>query len=312
MERRERSCARVSGDGMASPTPSPTGNPCQAAAQHRECLGDVPGKTRCGHSARHCSITTRRGSPQVQQLDAQIAAVQREFKAEFMTVRTVAAALRPRKTHCFECRRVPAESGRSPARHAGSPGAVRCVRRAADALDLARWLVSPDNPLTPRVAANHVWSYLFGRGLVATANDFGPSAANGRVIRNCSIGWPPPTSATCGGAPSGLSKPSSCRPPTVRPRCTGRNWPTFDPLNTLLYRQNRLRVDGEIVRDLGALGQRPAVNQDRRTERLPADAGRLGQAESTRTISLGRKAPARTAIAAGCTRSSNGRSRIRR
>jgi len=38
---------------------------------------------------------------------------------------------------------------------------------------LARWLTDPRNPLTPRVMANRLWHYHFGRGIVGTPSDFG-------------------------------------------------------------------------------------------------------------------------------------------
>lgn len=48
-------------------------------------------------------------------------------------------------------------------------GASEGARRVA----LAEWITHPDNPLTPRVLANRLWHYHFGRGIVDTPNDFG-------------------------------------------------------------------------------------------------------------------------------------------
>ena len=51
------------------------------------------------------------------------------------------------------------------------PNTTSSGRRAA----LARWITAKDNPLTPRVAVNHLWAGHFGRPLVETTNNFGRS-----------------------------------------------------------------------------------------------------------------------------------------
>lgn len=58
-------------------------------------------------------------------------------------------------------------------------GTVKPYQLASDTpegqrrLELARWLVARENPLTPRVLANRVWHYHFGTGIVDTPSDFG-------------------------------------------------------------------------------------------------------------------------------------------
>jgi hypothetical protein len=124
-----------------------------------------------------------------------------------------------------------------------STGAARSTR-----LDLARWLVRSDNPLTPRARVNRLWMHLFGVGLVETENDFGtqgtppvnPDLLDALAAEDLSQQWSTKqmlrrivTSATY-----------RQRSHAVGPAATS------DPRNRLLWRQNRLRVEGEIVRDL--------------------------------------------------------------
>ena len=119
---------------------------------------------------------------------------------------------------------------------------------APDRLDLARWLVSGDNPLTARVTVNHMWKYLFGRALVGTLNDFG---VRGEAPSHTDLlDWLATEYPRLGWSRKEMIR-TIVRSATYRQ--SSRHRPELrdvDPENRLLYRQNRFRVEGEIVRDL--------------------------------------------------------------
>jgi hypothetical protein len=114
----------------------------------------------------------------------------------------------------------------------------------ADRLDLARWLVDPANPLTPRVAANRIWQHLFGQGIVRTPENFGLSGE--RPTHPELLDWLASEFLRSGGSLKSLVR-------TVVLSNTYRQSSVVkgdDRDNRLLGRQNRFRVEAEIVRDL--------------------------------------------------------------
>jgi len=114
-------------------------------------------------------------------------------------------------------------------------------------VDLAQWLVDKRNPLTARVTVNRMWQKYFGRGIVDTESDFGtqgdkpthPEVLDWLALEFMERGWSQKavhrlivTSATYRQA--SLARPDAA---------------AVDPDNKLLARQNRIRLDAEIIRD---------------------------------------------------------------
>ncbi|MCP4782974.1 MAG: DUF1553 domain-containing protein [Fuerstiella sp.] len=119
--------------------------------------------------------------------------------------------------------------------------------RRANRLDLANWIASPDNPLTPRVFVNRIWMLYFGAGLSKNLSDAGSQGASPthsdllnylsadfvehgwnvkRLVRQIVL--------------SGTYRQSSLANDEQRQK---------DPFNRMLARQNRWRLEAEMVRD---------------------------------------------------------------
>lgn len=143
-------------------------------------------------------------------------------------------------------------------------------------LDLARWLVDGNNPLTARVTVNRVWQAYFGTGLVETENDFGTQGtlpSHPELLDWLATEFMGMQNPGCGMRPAdnnALSEPHAVshishtkawslkalhrlivtsatyrQSSHVRPDLA-----TLDPRNRLLARQNRLRLEAEVIRDV--------------------------------------------------------------
>jgi hypothetical protein len=114
-------------------------------------------------------------------------------------------------------------------------------------LRMARWLVSPEHPLTARVAVNRLWQEIFGRGIVYTSGDFGtqgdrpthPELLDWLASEYMQRGWSTKQMVRLMVTSATYRQSSNTRPELA----------AKDPANTLMARQSRLRLPAEWIRD---------------------------------------------------------------
>jgi hypothetical protein len=114
-------------------------------------------------------------------------------------------------------------------------------------LQLAEWLTDRSNPLTARVMVNRIWLHHFGRGLVATPNDFGargsppshPELLDWLASRFMEGGWSVKAMHRL------ILQSRAYRMACVE----NERYVETDPGNALLWRFNRRRLSAEEVRD---------------------------------------------------------------
>ena len=115
-------------------------------------------------------------------------------------------------------------------------------------LELARWIVDRRNPLTPRVTVNRIWQRYFGRGIVPTENDFGTQGEP--PSHPLLLDWLASEFVASGWSLKSLHRLIVTSATYRQASGYREDLAAADSSNRLLGRQNRLRVESEIVRDV--------------------------------------------------------------
>jgi hypothetical protein len=114
-------------------------------------------------------------------------------------------------------------------------------------LGLARWIISPENPLTARVQVNRYWEMLFGTGIVASSENFGtqaewpshPELLDWLATEFIRLNWDTKAMLKTIVMSKTYQQDSSVTPEKLE----------ADPYNRLLTRGPRFRIQAEMVRD---------------------------------------------------------------
>ncbi len=114
-------------------------------------------------------------------------------------------------------------------------------------LDLAKWLVSPEQPLTARVTVNRFWQQFFGVGLVKTSYDFG---SQGELPSHPELlDWLATTYQQSGWNTKDLVRLMLCSHTFRQRSAVSEHQLSVDPENRYYARGPRFRLDAEPIRD---------------------------------------------------------------
>lgn len=178
-----------------------------------------------------------------------------ELQAILPNVKAVAQMVMQDQTTAPETYRLDRGNFLTPDKELGplNPG-VPAILQSADSptafrnrLDLARWLVSRENPLTARVTVNRVWAKYFGRGLVETENDFGFQST--QATHPELLDWLAAEFMDQGWSLKKLHRMIVTSAVYRQSSDVTDEQLAVDAGNDWLSRQSRFRVESEIVRD---------------------------------------------------------------
>ncbi len=164
----------------------------------------------------------------------------------------------------------------------GTPGVLPPMPAGTprNRLGLARWLVADNNPLTPRVTMNRLWQRYFGLGIVETENDFGSQGSEPSHPEL--LDWLASEFVRQNWNLKDMHR-LILNSATYRQASDYRaDAAAADPGNRLLARQNRVRLEAEVIRDaaLSASGLlAPAVGGPSVFPPQPAGAGQFTQVD---------------------------------
>jgi hypothetical protein len=130
----------------------------------------------------------------------------------------------------------------------GLPAAVATAsgKTSGRRLALAQWLTAPEHPLTARVMANRIWHHHFGRGLVASLDNFG--RMGDRPTQPALLDYLATEFRTRGWSVKAMHRLIMTSEAYQR-ESADESGSTIDPTNRLLWRYPMRRLEAEIVRD---------------------------------------------------------------